>query len=170
LKRSGRENKMRVLRWLFGANVEEKYERYERMPDFRKNFVSLPDIVKATKIQSVDTHMQNVVSVQERAEAKDNAERETRAAISKEKVLDVYSRIQTAKRRNKEIVWLLQVDTDIRHTSLNELIASHRNLKDAESYRGMSVNYSSEGKLHEISPLVGQDLEGLAKKMESGSI
>jgi hypothetical protein len=32
----------------------------------------------------------------------------------------------------------------------------------------MSVNYDFNGELHEISPLTEQDLEGLARKLETG--
>jgi hypothetical protein len=147
---------MGILSWLF-----EKNEKCETMPDFRKVFLSLPNTIKATKIPP---KIENAPSVQDRTAARVVAENKAKKATSEEKVKEVYARIQTARSRNKEIVWLLQTDKDFRYKSLNDLIENYANLKDTDLYRGMSVNYVSDGELHEIYPLCVQDLEGLTKK------
>jgi hypothetical protein len=59
-----------------------------------------------------------------------------------------------------------QADEDVPFKSVRELIESYRNVKDSDSFRGMSVNYAHKGSLHEISPLNEQELEGLAQKLE----
>jgi hypothetical protein len=168
--------KMRILHWLYGKKErekkekkkqeKEKRERYERMPDFKRIFCSLPNIINAAIFKPRDIETQNVPSVQDRADAKSAAEKKIKAAASKNKVDDVYARIQTTKSRNYEIVWLLQTNEDVPYKSVRELMESYRNVKDSDSIKGISVNYVSEGKLHEISPLNEQDLDGLAKKLE----
>ncbi|RJP16706.1 MAG: hypothetical protein C4520_17900 [Candidatus Abyssobacteria bacterium SURF_5] len=157
---------MKFLKWLFGPNQEGKNEKYEKMPNFKKIFASLPDIVKATAIPPDDSKRENDATAQERDAARCVAEDEARAAVSKDKVQDVYIRIQTAMNRNKEIIWLLQTDREISHKSLNDLLQTYRKMKDSDSYKGMSVNYGSAGELHEISSLNERDLEGLAQKLE----
>lgn len=168
--------KMRILQWLYGKKEtekrekkkqeKEKQEKYKKMPDFKKIFCSMPHIVKAADIEPTDIETQHVPSIQDRATAKSASEKEAKTASSNEKIKDVYTRIQTTKSRNYEIVWLLQTNEDIPYKSVCELIENYRNVKDRDSYRGMSVNYAHEGKLHEISPLSEQDLEGLARKLE----
>ena len=167
---------MRILHWLYGKKKREKKEKkkqekikqakLEKMPDFRKLFASLPSIIKATIIPE-DVETQHVPSVQDRAVAKGVAEKEVKATASKNKVDEVYTRIETAKRKNLEIIWLLQTNEDVPYKSLTELIENYHNLKDSDSHGKMSVNYASKGKLHEISPLNEQDLDGLAKKLEN---
>lgn len=162
---------MRILPRLYGKKEREKkekkkQEKWGKMPDFRKIFVSLPNIIKATIIPE-DIKTQNDPSVQDRADAKSAAEKETKAAASKNKVDDVYARIETAKSKNLEIIWLLQTNNeDVPFKSLSELVEHYRNEQDSDSHKGISVNYASEGKLHEICPLNEQDLDGLAKKLE----
>jgi hypothetical protein len=159
---------MKFFKWLFGPDEKGKNERYEKMPDFRKVFLSLPNIVKAAIIPTDDSKAANAPSVQERDAAKRSAENEAIAATSKEKVTEVLTRIQTAIHRDKKIVWLLQTDKEIPYESLSDLLRSYRSIKNSDSYRGMSVNYDFDGELHEISPLTEQDLEGLARKLETG--
>lgn len=149
-----------------GKNEKWRYEQYDIMPNFRRDFLSLPDIIKATAIEPEDTKKQNVPSVQDRTAARNVAEKEAKAVTCKEKVKDVHTRIQTAKSRNMEIVWLLQTNKDIRYKSLSDLIRGYGSVRASNSYKGMSVNYASDGELHEISPLDERDLEGLAKKLE----
>ena len=166
---------MRILHWLYGKKKREKkekrkqekikQEKLEKMPDFRKLFASLPSIIKATIIPE-DMETQHAPSVQDRAEAKGIAEKQVKDSASKNKVDEVYARIETAKSKNLEIIWLLQTNEDVPYKSVCELIENYRNVKDRDSCRGMSVNYASKGKLHEISPLNEQDLDGLAKKLE----
>jgi hypothetical protein len=174
--------KMRILGWLLGKNEKgrgknekgqgktekTKNDQYVIMPDFRRLFAALPNIIKTTAIEQKDTKMQDALSVQEHAAAKIVAQREAKTATSKEKVRDVYTRIQTAKSKNVEIIWLLQTNEDIPYKSLSDLIGGYQKVKASDSYRGMSVNYASNEKLHTISDLTEEDLEGLAKKLESG--
>ena len=173
---------MQILRRLYGTSGREKRERKrhrkekrkqekakrekcEKMPDFRKLFASLPNIVKTTIIpEKMET--QKVPSVQDRGAAESAAKMEAKKEASKDKIDNVYARIKTARSRNLEIIWLLQIDEDVPFESLTELIEGYRNVKDADSYKGMSVNYVSKGKLHEISPLNEQNLDDLAKKLE----
>ncbi|GAB4354600.1 MAG: hypothetical protein Kow0099_38760 [Candidatus Abyssubacteria bacterium] len=170
--------KIRILKRLFGKNEsaknkerkrneKAKKEQYEIMPNFREQFALLPNIIKAILIPE-DTKPESGASVQEHAAAKSIAEKEAKTATSNEKVKDIYTRIQTTKNRNYEIIWLLQANEGAQYKSIDELIENYREVKDCESYRGMSVNYASNGKLYEISPLGEQDLAGLAKKLESG--
>ena len=149
-----------------GKQEKEKREKWGKMPDFKKIFCSLPNIVNAAKSKPRDIETQHVPSVQDCADAKSAAEKKAKTATSIEKVTDIYTRIQTTKSRNYEIVWLLQTSEDVPYKSVCELIENYRKVKDRDSYRGMSVNYAFEGKLHEISPLNEQDLDGLAKKLE----
>jgi hypothetical protein len=174
--------KMGILSWLYGTSGREKRERngqekekrkqekakrekYEKMPDFKKLFASLPRIIKATIIPE-EIEKQHVPSAQDRDAAKSAAEKKTKAAACKNKVDDFYARIETAMSKNLEIIWLLQTNEDVPFKTLGELIENYGNVKDNDSYRGMSVNYASKGKLYEISPLNEQDLDGLAKKLE----
>jgi hypothetical protein len=168
--------KMRILDWLYGKKEgeskkkkkqeeREKQKKYEKMPDFKKLFASLSNIIKATIIPE-DIETQHVPSVHDRADAKSAAEKKIKAADSKNKVDDVYARIETVKSKNLEIIWLLQTNEDVPYKSLSELIEDYGNVKESDSYRGMSVNYVCKGKLHEISPLSEQDLDNLAKKLE----
>ncbi len=168
--------KMRILHWPYGKKErekkekekqeKEKQEKYNKMPDFKRIFCSLPHIVKAANIKPRDIETQPLPPVQDRAAAKSASEKEVRTATSNEKVKDVYTRIQTTKSRNYEIVWLLQTNEDVPYKSARELIENYRNVKNHDSYRGMSVNYAHKGELHEISPLGEQDLAGLIKKLE----
>jgi hypothetical protein len=168
--------KMRILDWLYGnkerekqekkKQKKEKQEKSEKMPDFRRIFCSLPNVVKSKFLKPGDIETQHFPSFQDRADAKSAAEKELKAAVSKNKADDVCARIQTVRSKNLEVVWLLQTNEDIPYKSLKELIEGYRNVKDKDSYRGMSVNYASGGKLHEISPLHEQDLDGLAKILE----
>jgi len=135
------------------------------MPDFKKVFLSLPDIVKATIIPPDDPKETTAPSSGERDAARLSAENEAKAATSREKVDIVLARILTAIRKEKEIVWLLQTDKEILHRSASDLLKSYRNMKDRDLCRGMSVNYNFNGKLYEISPLSEQDLEGLSRKL-----
>jgi hypothetical protein len=167
--------KMRILHWLYGKKrgekkekerqEKEKQEKYEKMPNFRKVFVSLPNIIKAVLIPE-DIETQHDPSVQDRAAAKSVADKATKATADKNKIDEVYTRIETVKSKNLEIIWLLQTNKDVPYKSLRELIESYRNVKDDDSYRGMSVNWAQKGKLHEISPLNEHELDGLAKKLE----
>jgi hypothetical protein len=172
ISRKNARKVMKFFRWLFGPEEKGKKEKYEKisdkMPDFRKVFLSLPDIVKATILPPDDPKEANAPSSQERDAARLSAENEAKAATSKEKVDIVHARILTAIGKDKEIVWLLQTDKEIQHKSLDDLLKSYRNMKNSDSYRGMSVNYDFDGKLHQISPLTEQDLEGLARKLEMG--
>ena len=156
---------MRILKWFFGKSEKPKKKQSETMPNFKKIFALLPKIINATIIPD-DTKTQDVPSVQDRAAAKSVAEKEAKTATSNEKMKDVYIRIQTAESKSLEIIWLLQTNEDVPYKSVRELIESYKNVKDSDSYRGISVNYASEGKLREISPLNEQDLDGLAKKLE----
>ena len=167
---------MRILHWLYGKKEREKKEkkkreqekqkRYEKMPDFKRIFCSLPNIINAAIFKPRDIETQNVPSVQDRADAKSAAEKKIKAADSKNKVDDVYARIETAKSKNMESIWLLQTNEDVPFESLSELMENYRNMKDSDSYRGISVSYAHKGELREISPLNEQDLDGLAKKLE----
>ncbi len=162
---------MRLFQWLSGKKEREKREKkkrekYEKMPDFKKIFCSLPNIIKAATVKPKDIETQHVPSVQDRAAAKNDAEKKTKTAASKDKTDDIYTRIETAKSKNLEIIWLLQTNEDVSFKSLRELIENYRNEQDSVSIKGISVHYVSEGKLHEISSLNEQDLDGLAKKLE----
>jgi hypothetical protein len=154
---------MGILGWLFG-----KKEVYEKMPDFRRLFDLMENVIDAKKAEPKEKEIPNLTALQDLAAAKNVAEQETKAAASKEKINGVYERIQTAKGRNLEIIWLLQANKDFPCKSLTELIENYHNLKDSDSHGRMSVNYASHGKLYEISSLSEQDLAGLAKKLESG--
>lgn len=167
-----------ILKWFFRRKERSKNkktketekaekEQYEIMPNFRNKFLLLPTVIKAAIIPE-DTTPYNTPSVQDHAAAKSIAEKEARAAHSSDRVKDVFTRIQTTKSRNYEIIWLLRTDEDVPYKSVGELIESYNNVKDRDAFRGMSVNYASNGKLYEISPLHEQDLAGLAKKLESG--
>jgi hypothetical protein len=168
--------KMRILGWLFGKRESENKEKekqknetqdkYEKMPDLKRIFSSLPNIVKPTNIKSEDLKMQHSPSIQDRADAKSAAEKETKMAVSKNKVDDVYARIETAKSKNLEIVWLLHTNEDIPFKSLSQLMKNYRNIQASDSIKRISVNYVSEGRLREISPLDEQDIEGLVKKLK----
>ncbi len=167
--------KMRILDWLLGKTEKgqgktdkTKNDQSEIMPDYITLFAALPNTIKATAVEQKETKTQDALSIQEHAAAKIVAQTEARSATVKEKVKDVHTRIQTAKNRQMEIVWLLQADKDIPYKSLSDLIRGFENAKDSASYRGMSVNYVLNGNLHEISALDGEDLEGLAQKLESG--
>lgn len=154
---------MGILSRLFG-----KKEEYEKMPDFKRIFDLMENVIDAKIAEPEDEEIPDIASLQERAVAKSVAEQETRAAASREKINEVYGRIQTAEGRNMEIIWLLRTNKDFPYKSLTELIENYHNLEDGDSRGRMSVNYASKGKLHEISPLNEQELAGLAKRMESG--
>jgi len=167
-----------ISHWLYGKKEREKKEkkqqekenreRYETMPDFKGIFSSLPNIINAAIHKPREIEPQNVPSVHDRVAAKSAADKKTKAAASKDKVDDVYVRIETAKSKNMEIIWLLQANEDFPYKSLTELIENYHKLKDVDSHGRMSVNYAYKGELREISPLNEQDLEGLANKLESG--
>lgn len=161
---------MQILHRLFGKKKRKKKgketrEKYKQMPDFKKIFASLPDIINATIIPE-NTSTQHAPSAQDRADAKSAEEKKTKAAASKIKIEEVYARIETAKSKNLEIIWLLHTNEDVSFKTLPELIENFRNAQDRDSIKGISVNYVSKGKIREIYPLNEQDLDGLAKKLE----
>jgi len=170
---------MRILSWFFGDKKKKKKKRDKKkeerpMPDFKKDFAAFPDEIQAGIIEEKN-RPETIKSKQglsdRTAKAKTTSDKEAKTASDsyKAKGDDVYTRIQTVKSKNYEIVWLLQkTDKNIQFESLNELLECYRALKGNISYRAMSVNYVSEGKLYEISPLNEHDLEGLAQKLESG--
>jgi hypothetical protein len=155
--------KMGILSWLFGDKKKER-----SMPDFKKDFAAFPDEIQAGIIEEKD-RPESIKSKQafsdRTANAKKISDKEAKTASDsyKAKGDDVHTRIQTAKSRNYEIVWLLQAHKDIPYKSLRELVEGYKAVKGNKSYRGMSVDYICEGELYEISPLNEQDLEGLAK-------
>lgn len=162
---------MRILRWPSGKMKKRKKEKAtkkkdERMPDFRAIFASLPNIINATIIPE-NTSTQHAPSAQDRADAKSAEEKKTKAAASKIKIEEVYARLETAKSKNLDIIWLLHTNEDVSFKTLPELIENFRNAQDRDSIEGISVNYVSKGKIREIYPLNEQDLDGLAKKLES---
>jgi hypothetical protein len=97
--------KMRVLDRLYGKRAREKKEKrkkerakqkeHDKMPDFKKLFASLPNIIKAPAIPE-DMETQHVPSVQDRAVAKSTAEQEVRTEAARNKTDDVFARIKTA--------------------------------------------------------------------------
>ncbi|RJP18702.1 MAG: hypothetical protein C4520_13995 [Candidatus Abyssobacteria bacterium SURF_5] len=162
---------MRFFKWRHKPPAKRKKEETTpvtpAMPDFKMLFLSLPDIVKPTTVPTEDATAAAPSSKARVAAARCSAESEAKAATSREKVNMVHARIQTAIQKHKEIVWLLQADKEILHGSLNDLFKSLRNLENSNSCKGISVNYVSDGKLREISPLTEQDLAGLARKCET---
>ncbi len=159
---------MRFFKWLFGPEKKEKNEKHEKMPDFKNIFLSLPNVIKTTIIPTDAAKTDEMSFARKRDAAKQAAESEAKAANSRYKIAEVHTRIQTAVRRKKEIVWLLQTDKETPHESIGELLKSFRSMKSSDSFRGMSVSYDCNGELHEISPLTEQDAEGLARKLEMG--
>lgn len=164
--------KIKLLSWLLGDEKKGKKEE-SPMPDFKADFAALPDKIQAGIIEEKD-RSESIKSEQalsdRTAKAKEISDKEAKTVSDsyKAKGNDVHTRIQTVKSKNYEIIWVLQTDENIKYKSLNELVEGYKAVKGNKLFRGMSVNYISEGKLHEISPLNEYDLQGLAKKLESG--